>query len=249
MNAHVTIRLAVFLFCGLAGIFPERLALADVRRPSPETRCPGERFDIAVVQGGKSPYIELSAAGRKGLFLLDYGTTHSSLARRAFPPNATPSDAKGRSDIVLDDFSLPTFSSGRFWLFDYRRLEEPRGGQLGIIGTDFLSLLNADFSFRDGHADVVLSAAPCGHAELRARGLIPVRQTGFFSRDLQTLSAKTPNVPVLFVNVGGVFAVAQIDTGYDDRVSPPSIDINEALYDVASRRRQHDCRVSRHCDQ
>ncbi len=227
---------AVFSIFGLAGIFA-----ATVRSQAPSAigmRCPGELFDIKTVGPGTSPYIELNAGRRKGLFLLDYGTTQSSLAENVFLR-----DTAGGSDIVVENFSLPTFSSGRFGLSNYNRIDAPAGGQLGIVGTDFLSLLTADFSFRGGRSDVVLSALPCDGVSLRARGLIPVRQSGFFSRDLHDHAATTPNVPVLFVDIGGVSAVAQIDTGYDDRALPPSIDINDALYEklvgggVALRRR------------
>ena len=37
-------------------------------------------------------------------------------------------------------------------------------------------------------------------------------------------------MPVLPLDIGGIATVAQIDTGYDDRVLRPSIDINEALF-------------------
>jgi hypothetical protein len=223
MNGFASIRVAGFLLIGIVGIF---LALPYMQRVPVEMRCRGKVFDIEFAPGGKSPYVELRAGQRNGPSRLDYGTTQSSLARDFFS-----ADAAGRSDIVIDNFSLPTFPSGHFLLSSYQLLAEPAGGQLGIIGTDFLSLLTADFSFRGRHSDVVLGALPCDPEALRARGLIGVRQKGFFSRDLLDVDPAMPNVPVLFINIASVFAVAQIDTGYDDRVLPSSIDINDALYD------------------
>ena len=210
----------------MCGIFPAQPASADSQFATGNLRCPGQRFEITVAPGGTSPYVALRAGQRIGSFLLDYGTTQSSAARDIFSGGTAD-----KAEVDIDDFSLPTFSVGRFWLADYRLRQEPHGGQIGIVGTDFLSLLTADFSFDASGSDVILSALPCDHAALQARGLMPVRQDGFFSRDLRMVDVRMPNVPVLFIKVGGVFAVAQIDTGYDDRVFPPSIDINEALYD------------------
>jgi hypothetical protein len=189
-------------------------------------RCPGERLDIKTISGGTSPYVELHAGRRTGSFLLDYGTTQSSLAR-----DFVRRDASSASDSVVENFSLPTFASGQFLLSDYGRLDQPPGGQLGTVGTDFLSLLTADFSFRGGRGDVILSAQSCDPNMLRARGMVPVRQRGFLSSDLKTVDSAMPNVPVLFLKIGGISTFAQIDTGYDDRAFPPSIDINDALYE------------------
>ncbi|MFT3730417.1 MAG: hypothetical protein QM780_03185 [Hyphomicrobium sp.] len=188
-------------------------------------RCPGERFAIETIAGGTSPYVMLDAGEKRGYFLLDYGTTRSSLSRDIFK-------SYGREDqaSLQTPLSLPSFSSGRFDLATYRLLEQPPGGQLGIIGTDFLSLLTADFSFRGGKSDVVLDARPCDHDVLKARGLIPVRQGGFFASDPRSLDPSMPNVPVLFVSAAGISAAAQMDTGYDDRGLPPSVDINDAFF-------------------
>ncbi len=190
-----------------------------------EYRCAGERFEIQTVAGGASPYIQLTAGDRRGSFLLDYGTTRSSLSRDVFQ-----SGVEG-GDITIDSFSLPSFQAGRFRLAKYWIADQPPGGQIGIIGTDFLSLLTADISFQNGHGDVFFSAEPCDPDVLRKRGMIAVRQRGFFTSDLRKLRPATPNVPVLFLDIGGVPVPAQIDTGYDDRKLPPSIDINEALYE------------------
>ncbi|HEY8128771.1 MAG TPA: hypothetical protein VIF39_08690, partial [Hyphomicrobium sp.] len=177
------------------------------------------------VTGGTSPYIQLTAGNKRGSFLLDYGTTQSSLSR-----DVVQSGAEG-GDIAIDNLPLPSFPSGRFKVAKYWIADQPPGGQIGIIGTDFLSLLTADFSFRSGHGDVVLSAEPCDPDVLRKRGMIAARQRGFFTSDLRKLGPATPNVPVLFLDIGGVSVPAQIDTGYDDRNIPPSIDINETLYE------------------
>ena len=40
-----------------------------------------------------------------------------------------------------------------------------------------------------------------------------------------------PNIPSIPLRVGGVLAVAQVDTGYDDGLHPPSLNINPALFE------------------
>ena len=208
------------LFCvvasttGLAG---------DVNRTSSQ-RCGGETFRLSQVAGGSAPYVHLSAGGQSGAFLLDYGTTSSTVSRARFPVSA-----KAR-DLTLGNFSLPSFRKGRFAAVDYANKAAPAGGQLGVVGTDFLSLLTADFSYRPGQADVVLSAAPCDAARLIKRGLVPISQAGFFSNKPGKRRGARPNVPVVFVRFGAVVAWGQVDTGYDDLTAPLSIDINDALY-------------------
>lgn len=194
--------------------------------PVEADRCGGERFDLLRVPGGHAPYIALRLDGRAKSFLLDYGATVSSLTADAFQSGAA---AGGK--VTLQNFSLPSFPTGRFDLRRYWTARQPPGGQFGVIGTDFLSLLTADFSFRDGSGgDVMISDKPCDADGLIARGLIAVRQAGAFSGDTRRLAPGTPNVPVLYLRVGGMTVPAQIDTGYDDTEYTPSIDINEALY-------------------
>ena len=74
-----------------------------------------------------------------------------------------------------------------------------------------------------------LGPQSCSEA-LVASGMIAVSQAGFFSDDPSRLPPGRPNVPVLYLRIGNVRTWAQIDTGYDDTVLRPSIDINEALH-------------------
>ncbi len=100
--------------------------------------CPGRQFGITYAPGGNLPYIELGADGQSGKFLLDYGATESSLSDSAF-------DAPGPA-VAIAQFSLPGFGGGRFTLRRYNPSAQPAGGQLGVVGTDFLSLLSAHFT-------------------------------------------------------------------------------------------------------
>lgn len=211
-----------FAIAGLAAAFAAGAVLWFGAPEDVGARCTGQRFVVRHVDGGAAPYITLRAGGRTGAFLLDYGATGSSVAVRAF--------GGAGGSVTVDDFTLPTFPQGRFATADYHTASVPGGGQLGIVGTDFLSLLTADFSFGWFGSDVVLGEQLCPESALRARGLVPVSQTGYFSHDPSRLASGRANVPVVYVRFDDFAVPAQIDTGYDDIAVAPSIDINEALF-------------------
>lgn len=197
----------------------------DVRNSDERQRCPGQRFAVETVPDGLSPYISLTAGEATGAFLLDYGATASTLSLDAAPGKA----ADGRP-VAVSNFSLPTFPRARFTRARYWNARIPEGGQLGVVATDFLSLLTADFAYAGERKRVVLGKARCRPETLRARGLIPIRQSGYFSSDPGHVGEGRPNVPVVFLDIAGVKVPAQIDTGYDDIERRPSIDINAALF-------------------
>ncbi|MEJ0095478.1 MAG: hypothetical protein WDN46_19350 [Methylocella sp.] len=174
---------------------------------------------MSAVANGASPYIGLTADGVSGQFLLDYGATRSSLSASAF--------AAPHGSIKIADLSLPGFTGGAFALTCYDMPLKPAERQLGLIGSDLLSQLSAQFS---GDA-VFLGVQPCQSGALRAHGLVPIAQNGFFSSDPSRIDGNLPNVPVVFLRLGAVRAWAQFDTGYDDVVYARSVDINEALFE------------------
>ncbi len=184
-----------------------------------EALCGGTRYELGGLRNSPTPAIALTVAGVSGPFLLDYGATLSSLSADAFSGPA--------GSVKTAAMSLPSFEQGDFELASYAQPLQGAKQRLGIIGTDFLSLLSAQFT---GNA-VHLGAQACNPRALSARGLVPVAQTGFFSSDVSKVGSGRPNVPVVFLRLGDVHAWGQIDTGYADSVYPYSVDINEALYD------------------
>ena len=150
---------------------------------------------------------------------MDYGATRSSLSASAF----AASDGSVRNAAL----SLPGFEGCNFDLRHYHMPLHTAERQLGVIGTDLLSLLSVQFT---GSA-VFLGAQPCQPNALRAHHLIPIAQNGFFSSNPSMIDGGLSNVPVLFLRLGEVHTWAQIDTGYDDTVYRNSVDINEALYE------------------
>ncbi len=181
--------------------------------------CGGRQYARVGVPNGTSPYVELTADGRTGPFLLDYGATRSSLSADAF---AGPDGSLRKASI-----SLPGIERGDFHLARYGLLRQPEKGQLGVLGANLLSQLTVQLTAGAAY----LGADPCRRETLIARGLVPVAQNGFFSSEPSTTDAQLPNVPVVFVRLGEVGAFAQIDTGYEDAVYAHSVDINQALFE------------------
>ncbi len=213
-----TVSLLVAAAAALASVLAFAV-FANAQAPEAAALCGGERYALEGPPGSITPAIALSADGVKGAFLLDTGATRSSLSADAF------SSAEG--SVRSASISLPTFERGDFRLARYDAPERNGSARLGVIGTDFLSLLTAEFT----RGAVTLGDRPCDAKALRRRGFIPVSQKGFFSSDLSTIGVGLANVPVAYLRLGEVRAWAQIDTGYADIVIPHSVDINEALYD------------------
>lgn len=209
--------LPIAAIAGLACAFAWA-AFVETREHDAAALCGGRRYEISRFPNGLSPYVALTADGVPGQFLLDYGATRSSLSADAFAMSA--------GSVKTAAISLPSFEKGDFRVARYDQPGKSGRRQLGVIGTDFLSLLIAQLT---GGA-VYLGDRPCDPDALRARGLVPVSQKGFFSSDLSTIGAGLPNVPVVYLRLGEIHAWAQIDTGYADTVYPNSVDINEALY-------------------
>lgn len=183
--------------------------------------CPGTTFSMRTATGGSAPYIPLTADGKHGNFLLDWGSTSSSLSDTAFAASTTVGRAL--------PFDLPSFTSGHFASRRYPADAGPADGQLGLVGTDFLAQMSATLTYEPRGGSVRLAAKPCDGPRLAADGFVPVRQRGHFSADPKRVSAP-PNIPVLFVRLGPITVPAQIDSGYEDTLWPHAIDINEALY-------------------
>lgn len=181
--------------------------------------CPGESYRMRHARGGAAPYIQLTADGRKGNFLVDFGATQSSLASAAFPG--------WRGAMRISRFDLPTFPSGVFQLNDYGAVSGPNGGRLGIIGTDFLSKMSAHLSYGRLVDTLRLGAGPCDGTALQRLGFRAFPQATAYSHDAARVAG--PNVPVLPIAIAGIRVNAQIDSGYDDTITPHSIDINEPL--------------------
>jgi hypothetical protein len=208
-------------------------ATEALRQGDEAALCGGRRFPVATAPGGASPYVALGADGVAGQFLLDYGATKSSVSARAF---AGPEGSVRRLQTAL-----PGFEAAPFELRASAMPLAPAGGKLGVVGTDLLSVLTVQLSPDAAY----IGRAPCAAAAMRQRGFAPISQAGFFgsvglSEDQHHITGvadelqddeRYPNVPVVYMSIGGVHAFAQLDTGYDDLVYAHSVDVNQPLFD------------------
>jgi len=138
-------------------------------------------------------------------------------------------------EVRLSGFNLPGFDAGTFGLRGDASPPGPLGTIQGVIGTDYLSLLTTELHYREaGDQHVVLSPTPCG-AALGSLGFRRISTKGHFSSDLNAVRAGVSNVPVIYVELGGVRAAAQIDTGYDDSVYHHTIELNPAMFDRVNK--------------
>lgn len=219
LGGVVALLAGIAIAVGLFGTLRLPALVSHAARPaSLEAACPGAPFALTHVPGGLSPYIRLRVGDVTGAFLLDYAAEGSSLSQAAFP-------AEGGNPRRLD-VQLPGFAFGIFPLRPYFLTSQPAGGLAGVIGTDFLSLLNVRLT----QDTAFIGAAPCAADALRDSGFLPIAQGGFFTSS-PSPGARYPNVPVVYLGLGGLHVWAQVDTGYDGLDRRVSVDINQPLFD------------------
>jgi hypothetical protein len=213
---------------------------------------------IALQPSGERGYVGVNMGGDGGAivgdFLLDFGANGSTIDLNGFDGSApVPSSCFGDAASPGASCSFPNFDFFGGWgtvsltTADYSFLFNSVK-QAGIIGTDFLSVY--PFTIDYAHAKVWRSASPtfCTDAQLLGAGFSPIPAGGFYTNKFASLrplsdvisdpdAAATagyvvPNVPTVPITVAGASALAQLDTGYDDRIIRHSININQALLDL-----------------
>jgi hypothetical protein len=191
-----------------------------------------------------------------GSWVVDYGTTGTTIDFGAWTEN----DASGPPPYPTScagDASAPgaycLFSSFDFF-GDWGQVELRTDThstlvgakrQAGILGTDFLSVRAFTLDYTGQKMYSATASTFCTETQLLGAGFAPLPSDGFFTSDLSklrplsdvlvdpdggTAGFTVPNVPTVPIAIGGVDALAQLDTGYEDRLVPYSININEALY-------------------
>lgn len=182
--------------------------------------CGGTRMPIDTSVSGK-PFANLTLGGNNGNFLIDTGATHSQVDMQRY---GRPEGSK----ISLTGFSLPLVQGGMFTAADLRSFAAPHGGELGTVGTDFLSLLSIEFHYEQSQPFAALSRRACDRTTLRRAGFVEVGLPGYYEADLSRLKRGMPNVPVISLRIGQVTFPTQVDTGFGD--TPQGVvQVNAAL--------------------
>jgi hypothetical protein len=134
--------------------------------------CSGVRIPIDTSVFSK-PFANLALGGNEGDFLIDTGATYSQIDMRRY---AVPDGIK----IVLSGFSLPLAEGGVFTAADLSSFATPLGAQLGIVGTDFLSLRTIEFHYEWSQSFAALGREACDQASLRRAGFAAVGLPGYY---------------------------------------------------------------------
>ncbi len=204
-------------------------AITPTWADSAVSTCFGEKH--AMPLGSQMPFFKAAVGKYEGYFLLDYGSTASTIDPNAFI-GGKPEQVAGTTN-QFDDFNF--FGPwGRVTLSVQNHSNIQGLGsikQAGILGNDFLSLGIFTLDYANQTLYKALENNFCADADLRAVGFKAVSSAGYFSNDKEKLNNNcTPNIPTIPIKIGKVTAVAQIDPGYDDVLYKHSVNINQALY-------------------
>jgi len=243
----------------VAVVLPDEDAGPDQAAPPPPVvpACVGSAIPLNVA--GERAYVsielagELDAAPSRGDWVVDLGSTGSTIDFGAFgDAGPTPSICYGDAaspgaDCVFHHFDyFGEWGNVTLRTGDYRALATLTR-QAGILGTDFLALHPTTLDYT---RKKIYRADPktfCTDAQLLGAGYTPLASQGFYTTDLSKLRPLSdvlddpdggtagfvvPNVPTVPVSVAGKSALAQLDTGYDDRLVRHSINVNQALFDL-----------------
>jgi len=187
--------------------------------------CQGAVVEMTQVHG--LPYVMVGVDGTEGYFLVDWGTTATAIDPTGFNPYF-PEPLAGSSDR-WDGFSFfGPWGTVRMSQQDFSWFDGPIR-QAGILGTDFLALNAFVVDWDAGTLARAEPGAGCTDAALLEAGMRPLSTAGYYARDLDEVFAGMPNIPTIPARVGAAQAPAQIDTGYDDALVGPAININHAF--------------------
>lgn len=227
---------------------------AGERPPPTIPSCIGQ--SVAMVKSGERTYVKVQmgkeAGAIAGDFLVDFGANGSTIDLGAFEPTKPePGFCNGDAGAPGARCNFPDFDFFGPWgtvelvTADYGFLFSTVR-QAGIIGTDFLAVYPFTLDYVNEKIWRSQKATFCTDAQLLAAGYAPIPTSGFYVNDTSklrplsevittpdagTAGFTVPNVPTVPVTIAGQSALAQIDTGYDDRLDRHSINVNKALLD------------------
>jgi hypothetical protein len=214
--------------------------LAPLSAPAaPLPSCLGETRSLVISSG--MPYTPLRVQGRTGFFVLDLGADGSSISPSTFLGRRGPLPLQGSGNTFagVDFFGL--LAPLRLNVQDHSAIRGPLP-QAGLIGTDLLSNHVWTLDYANGLLRRADQASSCADGVLRQAGFQPLSSEGYFGTNAASLSCPAaprrgpcPNIPSIPVRIGSSMAVAQVDTGYDDGLHMPSLNINRAWFNQLTR--------------
>jgi hypothetical protein len=207
----------------------QRLAESSTSLP----RCLGDTRSLIISSG--MPYTPVRVQGFTGFFVVDLGADGSSISPTTFLTGRGPVPLPGSVDRFAGfDFFGP-WAPVRFSVQDQSGIQGPLR-QAGLIGTDLISDHVLTLDYANGLLHRSSRTGFCGDAQLRRAGFQPLSSRDYYGEEVAKLrcpaaprTGSCPNIPTIPVRIGQVQAVAQVDTGYDDGLHAPSLNINQAL--------------------
>ena len=202
---------------------------------TPLPRCLGETRSLIVSSG--MPYTPVRVQGRTGFFVVDLGADGSSISPSTFVAGQGPLPQPGSIDRFAGFDFFGTRAPLRLSVRDQGGIRGPLP-QAGLIGTDLLR----DHVFTLDYANGLLHRANredfCDDIQLRQAAFQPLSSHDYYGQLVTELrcpaaphNGSCPNIPSIPLRIGRVLAIAQVDTGYDDGLHPPSLNINPALFE------------------
>jgi hypothetical protein len=214
--------------------------LAPLPAPAaPLPSCLGETRSLVISSG--MPYTPLRVQGRTGFFVLDLGADGSAISPGTFLGRRGPLPLQGSGNTFAGvDFFGP-LAPLRLNVQDHSAIRGPLP-QAGLIGTDLLSNHVWTLDYANGLLRRADQASSCADGVLRQAGFQPLSIAGYFGTNAASLSCPAaprrgpcPNIPSIPVRIGSSMAVAQVDTGYDDGLHSPSLNINRPWFNQLTR--------------
>ena len=206
---------------------------------SPLPACLGETRSLIISSG--MPYTPLRVQGRTGFFVLDLGADGSAISPGTFLGGRGPEPLQGSDNSFAGvDFFGP-LAPLSLNVQDHSGIRGPLP-QAGLIGTDLLRHHVWTLDYANGLLRRANQASFCADGELRQAGFRPLSSADYFGTNAAALhcpaapkSSPCPNIPTIAVRIGSSVAVAQVDTGYDDGLHSPSLNINRAWFNQLVR--------------
>jgi hypothetical protein len=227
------------LFLALLTALPGPSApLPDLSSPLPG--CLGETRSLVISSG--MPYTPLRVQGRTGFFVVDLGADGSAISPGTFLGGQGPVPLQANSNTFAGvDFFGP-LAPLSLNVQDHSGIRGPLP-QAGLIGTDLLRNHVWTLDYANGLLRRADQASFCTDGALRQAGFQPISSTDYFGTNADSLrcpaaprSGPCPNIPSIPVRIGPSVAVAQVDTGYDDGLHSPSLNINRAWFNQLARK-------------
>ena len=207
---------------------------ASAGSPSPTAplECLGESRLLILSSG--MPYTPVRMQGHTGFFVVDLGADGSAISPSTFLGGRGPEPLAGSSDRFAGFEFFGPWGPLRLSIQDHSGIRGPLP-QAGLIGTDLLLGHVLTLDFANGLLHRAAAERFCSDAQLRQAGFRPLSSRHYFGTATARLtcpaaprSGPCPNIPTVPVRIGAASAVAQVDTGYADRLRP-AMNINSAL--------------------